>query len=383
MSRLKRNRSPQRADFLVFPYRDAYFYHRYGPCVRDLALLKALACDPRCNSVLVVNRPVSLFERATSKRTPLMLPLPKTETVDFTWGRMVLPGRQRAWVRDCYRPFTEAIRSRLPSTRQLPLVVLDFSPVGDIDYSAFDPDFVWYDVIDNFRKHNRFSEGDRRLVSEKYERVGASATLITGVTAAALEGFPAVRTMVIPNGVGSAILSSHSPSRPPEYDLGYLGFITDKFDLEFVSAATQLGPFTAAVYGEIYDRSVGRRLRQIRGVRIFGAFHSKHTAELIRTFCIGLVPYRLDRLHDESPLKAYDYLFHGRPVLSTIPIEVSSPFVIVSDAASLVRVSEVLRGLVSSLRELPNEMERLVRSSIRGDHTWEARIRMALDRLLA
>lgn len=57
-----------RYKFIIIPYRDQYFVNKFGWTVRDLMIIHALNASERVESIIVVNRPVSIYERLISKK---------------------------------------------------------------------------------------------------------------------------------------------------------------------------------------------------------------------------------------------------------------------------------------------------------------------------
>src|SRR5690606_30136153 len=100
----------------------------------------------------------------------------------------------------------------------------------------------------------------------------------------------------------------------PEYDVGFLGFITDKFDVDFVRGLAERG-LKVVIYGHAYTRQTLRELTRITNVTYGGAFKATDVPDLISEFRVGIVPYLAQKRHDESPIKFFQYVAHGRPVL--------------------------------------------------------------------
>lgn len=192
-------------------------------------------------------------------------------------------------------------------------VLLDFHPMYIPPVALLEGTFYWYDLIDNFTKHNLYNERERALVRQKYEFVSRHANLVTGVTAAAIQGMPNAR--ILPNRLlRPTARRSLIHGGPAEYDLGFLGFITDKFDIAFVERCSSLG-LRILICGKAYKPEVARTLAKIKGVEVRGEFKSDDSGALISKFSVGIIPYLSDKSHDEAPIKLLQYLSAGRSVL--------------------------------------------------------------------
>ena len=245
-------------------------------------------------------------------------------------------------------------------------VVLDFLPIGFLPGWVRNVDFYWYDAIDNFTKHNRYTDREKNLVEEKYKFVSANADLITGVSEGIRNQFPR-GYVVIPN----ALLEDYScVEHRPAFDFGFIGFITDKFDVGAVKKLAESG-YKVAVYGEFYDGVVESALLRVEGVYLFGKFRGADVPGILSSFKVGLIPYLVDRMHDESPLKLYQYLSSGLPVMS------SFDFGVESENVYLYAFENIMEVAAQALDRYPLGSARAGQYYV--ENNWEARVVPILD----
>lgn len=365
---------------VVIPYRDRYFLRRYGNAVRDLHIIQALANDDSVSSVTVINRPVTLHERLLGLKrirqgSESHPEFPGVRWLTFGNFDLLGPLRKRQWLEHCHDRIAGNISAlKRPGHFNL---LLDFSPISQIDYRTLNFDVVWYDSIDNFSKHNRFSSKERALVSNKYASVTELADFVTAVSPGAIAPFErASKTTVVPNGLPTGDRKVPAAPAPDAHDFGFMGFVTDKFDIDLARHLASRG-FTIAIHGEIYDKEVGAELARIAGVTLYGQFEHGALEWVCSTFKVGLIPYLKSKLHDESPLKLYQYLSRGRPVLCSVQYEVTSEFVKVyaeSHDPKLSRIAAELLAHASSAKSR-NSMA----SSIDDGAQWKSKIAKLLD----
>lgn len=299
---------------IALPYRDAYFERRFGPGVRDLMILKALARSPRVHKVLALNRTVSLFERIYRKPLPLTSDTDhEIEFLDATSLDVLGPLRGRAWTVHCYAVYAEKLKALLEQESNP--IVLDFTPMADVISLIGESTAYWYDIIDNFKKHNRFSDKEKELVKIKWKQVASRANIITGVTRQAVAEIDGHNKFEFRNVLLEALPMQASVATP--FDFGFLGFLTNKFDLEFLADLLEMGPYTAAIFGDSFDPKVSRTLRRMHRVKVFGKFDARQVPHLMTKFRIGLINYRTQMNHDGFPLKLFQYLICGKPVIAT------------------------------------------------------------------
>jgi len=298
--------------FFVFGYRDQYFWSEFGPIVRDLMMVSSLADDEKVDKVIFYNRPVSIHERILRKKNTAKLSEVNNK-IEFTNSNsydILGPLKKRAWVKEIYK--SAYATSPLFDSNYIN-IVLDFLPIGELPGWAYNADLYWYDLIDNFVKHNRYTPSEKQMVKDKYSYIKQlkEKSLVTGVTGNAIEGFS--NSHVIENAILKKPELVHCSVM---FDFGFMGFITNKFDIETIKVICNKG-YTVAIYGEAYDLNIIEKLKQVDGVSVFGKFTSGESDIKLSSFKVGLIPYKNELLHDESPLKLYQYLLASKPVLSS------------------------------------------------------------------
>lgn len=367
----------QKISVLVFPYRDEYFVGRYGCAVRDLHLIKALDGLECINKIVVVNRPVSVYERFLGKRSAgHAKEFNKVSFFDVTSFSILGPLSGRTWTIDCYGRYLDDIRAFFedgldPDDRK---VLIDFTPVSKINLHGFDGYFKWYDLIDSFHKHNRYNERQKKAALDKYKSLGGF-DLVTAVSDGALSSVTSFhgRKMVLPNGLVSR---AGSISWSGDYDFGFVGFVTDKFDVGFLKGIKERIPGARiAVYGKYYSSAVRREISKYADC--YGEFHDSDVARIMSSFRIGLVPYIKSKSHDESPLKIYQYISYGRAVVSTIKYEYVSPWVVSSESGLF---DVALADFCDSVLCRDDEsVSGEISKTIGDDCFWDAKVLKVLD----
>lgn len=316
-----------RTALVAIPYRDAYFVRRYGMVVRDVRVIDEIRRMNAFSEVVVVNRPVSLHERALLLKRKAVSEWPHLRTFDFTTPDLLGPLRGRKWIARLYPQYLRQVSASLIGLGVHQAVVLDFHPLAFIARSDFGAlrTVLWHDAIDNFAKHPRFSSTERDLVTAKYRHVQRSYDLVTGVSQAVCEHIGHHRHFAFCNGLYDDGAQGVVVDGGPRFDFGFIGFVTNKFDVGIVERLVALG-FSVAIYGRVLDGEIHRRLRRL-GIHLAGEFSSFDIPAIVNSFGVGLIPYLPALEHDGSPLKLYEYLRFNRPVLTSVDYEFSSPYV--------------------------------------------------------
>jgi len=358
----------KKINIIVFPYRSNHFKKKYGDAVRDIQIIELLKKHHSVENILVVERPLSVYEILLGRYSPS-----PGHLIDYSFD-LLGPLKGRTWTENCYSNVIPKIRKITQHWDNL--VVLDFTPIAKINHSTLGADFYWYDMIDNFTKHNRFSEPQKKLVSEKYCTTDKTANLITGVTDTALKQFKNPNTHTMPNGVFPH--AHYQTEGAPPFKYGFFGFITDKFDVNFIKQLSEADPNARILLcGDILDKSIGHQLSSIKNITLHGRFSRRDTAQLASKFEIGIIPYRQEKSHDGSPLKLYEYMWFGKPTLTSIDYEYSADFIINYNKHSIQDLISILKSLQAS----PATAQRIKDSLDKSFYT-EYRLNNVIDSIL-
>lgn len=309
---------------IVIPYRDTFFLKEFGYAVRDLQIVSILSKKKFFNEVVILNRPTSIYEKILGMRKQYE-EIPGTNNVIKKSWNPIMPLFGRNWMRSCYnRMFISEINKKYNGE----IWVLDFSPFAILPIVKKENVHYWHDMIDNFTKHNRFSNYSKKLVRNKYNYVSKYYEVLTGVSEGAIGDMNIEKKYLLNNGVFSQknINSVVKNNEEPFYDFGFCGFITNKTDVDFLKKLREKG-FTIIYHGKCFDESLLNELKEL-GIQVTGQFKYFEMEEKMNTFKIGLIPYKKEKSHDESPLKIYEYLKYNKPCLTSITYEVDSHFVV-------------------------------------------------------
>ena len=113
------------------------------------------------------------------------------------------------------------------------------------------------------------------------------------------------------------------------------------------------------------------QLRKLRNVHLIGRREQKELPGYLKAFDVCAMAYPMIEsvMHTESPLKMYEYLAAGKPVVST-------PLPLLSELGHVIRfaatAAEWIDAVESALRD--NSSERIAeRQAIARENTWDQR----------
>ncbi|MEO8348785.1 MAG: glycosyltransferase, partial [Acidobacteriota bacterium] len=246
-----------------------------------------------------------------------------------------------------------------------------------------------YDVID----HPDVFPHPARTLRRNHERAMEQADAVFAVSHPLLEGTRRLRpdSVYLPNGVEFARFTAPpDPTVVPEEitrarargrpAAGYVGALARWVDSDLLAALAELRPdWDFFVVGEALDGSFDRfeaahpSNLHLLGQRPYGTIPS-----ILSAFDVGLIPFRLDPAGaNASPIKLYEYLAAGLPVLAT-PIPECELLPEVEVASSAAGFSDLLDRARATRRS--EEFRRRARDRAL-ENDWSERARTALASL--
>jgi len=251
-----------------------------------------------------------------------------------------------------------------------------------------------YHVIDEYTSFQGKTPTRRRLVEELEKKMMAQVDAVIVVSSALYEAKSPFNpnTYLVPNGVNyqayaEALTDPRLPDalqaiKPPR--LGYSGLIGDKLDLSMLRDLARDNPEWSLVFlGQVnasQQAETWLSLQAMPNVHYLGSVDWSEVPHYVKGFDVGLMPYVLDR-HSEtnSPLKLYDYLAAGLPIVST-DIPAAREF------SSYLHLANGIRGFSQAVRTAlvdTTPERREARRRVAAQHTWEARVEQLSDLIYA
>jgi glycosyltransferase involved in cell wall biosynthesis len=157
--------------------------------------------------------------------------------------------------------------------------------------------------------------------------------------------------------------------------LGYSGLIGSRLDLKLLQGLARARPeWSIVLVGKVDNRGCEDDIAALNGlanVHFLGEKHYSEIPDYVFGFDIGLLPYRINlETRNISPLKMYEYLAAGVPVISTdIPAVASCKDVV--DVRN--NVQEFEDACASRLRDDSSENEEK-RVAFARRNTWDSRV---------
>jgi glycosyltransferase involved in cell wall biosynthesis len=281
---------------------------------------------------------------------------------------------------------------RLARTLPRPVVLWAYDPCAPGPPGSYGEDILVYDCVDDYAE--QAGGGARRaLVSAADERVAVHSRLVFATTSPLYDRHRRLnsRTYLVPN-VGdyehfaaAADGTSAAPelARLPRPILGFAGnFLATKVDFDLLRNLAEARPeWTLLLVGPSSGkaRSELDELRMLANVHWLGPKSYEELPRYVAAFDVGLIPYAAnDYTRSCFPLKLYEYLAAGKPVVASgLPeLDGMGPDVVLADGAA-----SFMAAIESALDQGNGARDR--RMSLAAGNTWEARTERLLGLISA
>lgn len=263
--------------------------------------------------------------------------------VPFLPGRWPPPG-QYALSRLCLRRAVQRLGIASPvawaqDPRDLPFI------------ETLSPRLVTYDCMDDYALIG-LAAGGQPLAQEQEHALLQRAAVVFASSAELAQRCAQTnpRTVLVPNGVDARFFAAAAGMVPPPDvaavpapRLGYVGSLATWVDFALLAAVARARPAWSLVLVGPVQRGVEdaiASLRRLPNVHILGERPYAVVPNYLHSFAVCLIPFQLNSLtHTVNPVKFYEYMAAGRPVVAT-PLPELMPFAhvctLAADAAAFV-----------------------------------------------
>ena len=266
-----------------------------------------------------------------------------------------------------------ALRRALDSNGTGPRLVICGTPAAARLLGRLGERGAVFDAIDDMRAHPDSSAIAAR-VADGYAVVRRRKTPVAAVSAKLADELGGEW---LPNAVDVARFAN--PAEVPAWldelphpRAVYVGTVEKRCDIELLTDLATTGDVTVVAVGPVHETATRETLRNA-GVHVAGRMAPELLPAILAGSDIGLVPHRITALTTSmDPMKVYEYLAAGLPVVST-PVLDGSRFAV---GVRVVNRDEFVAAVHASLRERPSAD--VLRSVVAG-RTWDD----VADRLLS
>jgi GT2 family glycosyltransferase/glycosyltransferase involved in cell wall biosynthesis/predicted nucleic acid-binding Zn-ribbon protein len=233
-------------------------------------------------------------------------------------------------------------------------------------------EFAWPIVYDCMDHHAGFSTNKKVMVDQEQDLL-AGADLVLASSAFLHE--QAVKhnanVLLVPNACDYAHFAKVSSKASGDRTvIGYYGAIADWFDSDLVADLAERRPdWDFVLVGSTFSADL-RRLSKLPNVSLPGEKHYAEIPDWLAQFDVAIIPFkRIELTEATNPVKAYEILASGKPVVSVPIPEVAAlaPLVRLASTAEEFE-KEINAALAENQPELVAQRRRFAK-----ENTWDKR----------
>lgn len=381
---------------IVIPFHDTKKWLREGYRTRDAHLAQHLSRNPNVDKVLVINRPVSLAEIVYRRSGWKTRGLERVESgenyciskIDSSLYCLdtflpdffrVLFEKKNWWFSAFERQsIKKSIVDAVMKLRMNNVVVFLENPMATGVAQAVEHSLFVFDAIDNWKFHPQMAS-NRDRVNQNYEFLKQNADMIVTVSADLEKEFSSNGDVHwIPNAVDrSYFRSAINPN--PEFNhvtVVYVGKIQDRVDFHLVEECVKSLPDVSFKFiGPVYSQKKAVELldKKYANITFTGDIAYDKLPMALHDADVAIIPHRVDNFTNSmNPLKLYEYIAAGKPVVTTKVAGVHGVSKFVMMAENDQEFLRDLKTLVSqSSKNEINQSE--VGESLNSSISWESR----------
>ncbi len=265
-----------------------------------------------------------------------------------------------------------------------------------MDYvGEYNEKLVVYHIVDEYLSYGGLTEGMRLNLENVEKKTISNVDIVIVVSEELYRNKKRYNnnTYLVPNATDykaySGVIENDTPlpediSRLPRPIIGYSGLISQRLNIQLIYHLARIKPhWSIVLIGQVgFQHCIEEfnKLKELKNVHFLGRKDISQMPCYIRAFDVGIIPYQEDEHYKNiSPLKLYDYLAAGKPIVTT-------DFPEAYEFNELVWVASTKDKFVLCIEEaLANDTRELFlkRRSCALQNSWEARIEQVSNILIS
>lgn len=241
-----------------------------------------------------------------------------------------------------------------------------------------------FEAVDDWSAHPWYSSISQRL-QKNYQTIRQQADHIFTVSDGLRDVFGRTeKTLWVPNGVDYDRWQEVGPvpedlKSIPSPIIGYIGVIQNRLDLELIAYLAERYPSKSFVFiGTVFPEVNRQLLARYSNVHFLGPKQYDDLPSYVNRFHVCIIPHVINSFTASmNPLKLYEYLACGLPVVTT-RVAGTEMF---ADTVSVAADYEDFSRLIDEALDQDSEGKRLRRKAIVREHTWSKRVQEMWDQV--
>lgn len=379
-------------DLVMFNMASFYDWE-HGVINRNYNILQSLAKEKQIEKILSVDFLPNTLKQAVSHYIKNILIEPKNH--EMIYGDLTSSCWQRTDKIFVYSSIDSYFSHKIVG-RELRRIekIINLKNVVFWSYNPMFVDFIGrlneklfiFDAVDNWTEHpNYLRMMSKKKILNKYKIIAEKADIIFTVSEQLLDFFQKLgRTKDIywiPNGVNfdhfndpSKIKIENELSNFTKPIIGYLGTIEHRVDLDLIALiAKEHKDKEIVLCGPIWPKvkkDFKKKLGHLENVHTLGRVEFEKAPSYVNKFDVAIIPHKInDFVNSMNPMKLYDYLACGKPVVSTAGAGMDMFKNLIYIAGSQGEFSQMINKAIENNSP---ELESTRKSAVK-EHSWRSR----------
>jgi len=262
------------------------------------------------------------------------------------------------------------------------LIIWNYNPMYIDYFDKFNQKLNIFDAVDNWLEHSSYASYIDKL-KQNYQTIKAESDLIFTVSENLKNELFNNQENVhwLPNGVDLEYFQSITEISPklkniPKPIIGFLGILQDRIDTDILlTLAKNIPDKSIVLAGPVWSDFPKEKLSEFKNVYFLGPIKYEEIPALYNGFDVGIIPYKVNEfIRSTDPMKFYEYLAAGLPVVSTYVPGIERFGNLIKVAKSPEEFNQLVNQALKEKRELtPEKLEVL------KNNTWQNRIEEMLQ----
>ncbi|MFW0837767.1 MAG: glycosyltransferase family protein [Candidatus Komeilibacteria bacterium] len=391
-------KNQEKVDIIMFNMSSAYEWHD-GVHNRNYHILQTLRDDPRINRIISIDYAPWTWTKMIkqfwfgyldwSNKAPVLYRSVFTKARQLSTDWINISSVMPYFHEDRFWSELNKIINNLEIGDDA--IIWSYNPLLSNYLSAVKGRAYIFEAVDDWRLHPSYQtitkllDGHYRRIAEKSDFIFTVADELT-----AIFNQPS-KTFWLPNAVDwqhyqqKFSLLDRAISDLPRPIIGYMGIILGRLDSDIITYLAEHNPTKSiALVGSYrgkthyWDKALIEKLKKYNNIHLLGFVPYDKTPMYIQQFNVAIIPHRVDGyVSTTNPMKMYEYLACGRPVVATPApgIDMFSSIRVASNPA------DFNQAVIKELAEDNEEKQEMRRQSVR-QHTWQARVDKMLSFIL-
>lgn len=269
------------------------------------------------------------------------------------------------------------------------IIYWSYFPMFVAPFKKFNAKVKIFDAVDDWRE-NDILKPYSEILSKNYEIIAKKADCIFTVSKEIRQIFKTNQNVHwIPNGVDFNFFSKRTIGNPlkeiKKPIIGYVGQIEKRLDFKLLEYLASKNEFLLVLIGLVWKNADVSKLKTFKNVHFLGQKDYSQLPSYLQNFDVGIIPHKTDGFAKTmNPLKMYEYLAAGIPVVST-------PVSGVDQFKEIIHVADTKEDFFQEIKKALRENEELgvrkrlqkSRQSAVNQYTWKSRMNTMLSRIIS